>query len=67
MTRKLERELKRQFPNATIDVTGGNHYRLRLPSGKSVTFSGTPRSRGALRLVRADVRRQMKEGAQNAQ
>ena len=40
--RKLEHELKREFPVIEITVTGSNHYRLRLPNGRSVFCSATP-------------------------
>lgn len=60
--RKLLRELKREFPRATIETTGGNHYRITLPNGRAVIVSGTPSDRNTLRLARSDVRRQSKEG-----
>jgi len=60
MTRKLERELKREFPFTEIELTGGGHYRLRLPNGQIVIVASTPGHRSFMRNVRRDVRRQMR-------
>ena len=57
--RKLLRDLRREFPFATIETTNGNHYRITLPNGRTVIVAGTPRVRNTLRNARADVRRQM--------
>jgi hypothetical protein len=57
--RKIEHELKREFPFAVIDTTDGNHLRLRLPNGKFVTVSNTPGCVNFLHNVRRDVRRLM--------
>jgi len=57
--RKLERELRREFPFARVETTGSNHYRLRLPNGRTVIVSNTPGCREFLRHVRNDVRRKM--------
>jgi len=59
--RKLEHELKRAFPFATIEILRGSHYRIRLPNGRSVIVSATPSDRRFIMNVRADVRRQMQE------
>jgi hypothetical protein len=59
--RKLLRELKREFPFATIETTGGNHYRIILPNGRVVIVANTPSCRNYLRSTRADVRRQSKQ------
>jgi hypothetical protein len=58
--RKLLRELKREFPFATIETTGGSHYRILLPNGRAVIVANTPGCRNYLRNARADVRRQSK-------
>ena len=55
--RKLERDLRRAFPDARIEVTGKKHLRVVLPSGRSVVTSSTPKCPFALRKVLADVRR----------
>lgn len=57
--RKIEHELKREFPFATIETSNGNHYRLRLPNGHSVYTSSTPSDRRSMRNVRAEVRRRL--------
>jgi hypothetical protein len=57
--RKLERELKREFPDTEIEVTSGGHYRLRLPNGGFVVVASTPSCRRYLRNARRDVRRQL--------
>jgi hypothetical protein len=57
--RKLVRDLKKEFPSAKIEVTGGGHYRLRLPNGRAVIVAGTPSSRYFLCAARREVRRQM--------
>ena len=59
--RKILRELKREFPFATIETTGGSHYRIRLPNGGAVIVANTPGCRNYLRNARADVRRQSKK------
>ena len=59
--RKLLRELRREFPFATIETTGSNHYRVTLPSGRVVIVASTPSCRKYLRNARADVRRQMRK------
>jgi hypothetical protein len=64
MIRKLERDLKRTFPFATIETTGSNHYRVVLPNGHVVIVAGTPSCRRFMRNVITDVRRQLKEGTQ---
>jgi hypothetical protein len=55
--RKPEHELKRAFPFATIEISRGNHYRIRLPNGRSVIVSATPGDRRFMQHVRSDVRR----------
>lgn len=60
--RKLLRELKRTFPDATVRTTGSNHYAITLPNGRVVIVSNTPSSQNFMCDVIADVRRQMKEG-----
>jgi len=57
--RKIIRELRREFPAATVEVAAGNHYRLRLSNGRSVTVSATPGDRRFLQNVRSNVRREM--------
>jgi hypothetical protein len=56
---KIQRELKREFPFATVERTRGNHIRIRLPNGRSVITGSTPSCWLAMRKVRAEVRRQM--------
>jgi len=34
--KKLERELRRAFPQAVIERTGRSHFRLKLPNGATV-------------------------------
>ena len=56
--RKIIRELRKEFgPDVIIETTGRNHYRLLLPSGKSVVVSNTPSYPFYLRHVKRDVRR----------
>lgn len=44
--------------DATVDVTGGSHLRLRLPGGASVFAAGTPRNQWReAKNVRAQLRR----------
>lgn len=38
--RKIERELKREFPDARIEMTKGDHIRIVLANGKSVFTAG---------------------------
>jgi hypothetical protein len=58
--RKIERELRRAFPFAQIEITNRSHYRLRLPNGRSVFVASTPSCPFWLHNVRADVRRLIK-------
>ena len=60
MTREILHELKREFPDAEIRVTGSNHYRIVLANGRTVTVSGTPSDRNYLRIAISDARRQSK-------
>jgi hypothetical protein len=57
--RKIHRELKKSFPFAIIEITGGEHIRLRLPNGESVFCGSTPSDQRALMNLRATVRRKM--------
>jgi hypothetical protein len=59
--RKIEHELKREFPFAAIERTNGGHYRLRLPNGKFVFAPSTPGDRLSLQNTRSEVRRRMLE------
>ena len=59
MARKIVRELRREFPDAQIEITNGGHYRLRLPNKRVVIVAATPSCRRFLSQVRADVRRQL--------
>ena len=47
------RELQKSFPDAIVEVRGGNHHRLKLSTGRSVIVSATPGDRRAMRNVRA--------------
>jgi hypothetical protein len=60
--RKIERDLRKEFPFVKIEVTGGGHYRLCLPNGRVVIIAGTPSDRRFLRNARGEIRRQMKHG-----
>lgn len=62
--RKIERELRKAWPQAAIEPVGG-HYRLRLPNGRRVTTSGTPSHPNWINKVAADVRRAMRSGAED--
>jgi hypothetical protein len=55
--RKLERELARAFPFASIRRTAGGHLLIRLENGRSVIAAATPSDRRALRNIRAEIRR----------
>ena len=61
--RKLQRELRREFPFAEIETSNGNHFRILLPNGRSVYASSTPSCSSYLHNVRRDVQRQMKPRA----
>jgi hypothetical protein len=60
MTRKIVRELKREFPFAEIEITRGGHLRLRLPNGRIVIVASTPRRPLSVCHLRTVVRRQMR-------
>jgi hypothetical protein len=59
--RKIVRELRREFPGADLEPTGGGHYRLRLPNGRFVIVAASPSSRSFMKYVRATVKRVSKE------
>lgn len=59
--RKIERELRREFPGAVLEPTGSGHYRLRLPNGRFVIVAASPSSRRFMQNVRATVKRVSKE------
>jgi hypothetical protein len=63
--RKLLRELRREFPDATIKTTNGNHYRLVLPNGRTVIVSNSPGDSNFMRQAIADARRPSKKGEQH--
>ena len=56
--RKLLRELRREFPNARITTTRGNHYQVVLSNGRTVIVSNSPSCRNFLRQAIAEARRQ---------
>jgi hypothetical protein len=61
-TKKLERQLRSEFPYADIGHTGSGHFKITLPNGKVVTASATPSDEGhTLRNIRADVKRKMED------
>jgi hypothetical protein len=64
--RKIQRELTREFPFAVIEHTGGNHFRLTLPNGRSVFAPATPSDCRSLRNVRAEVRRALRVNEREA-
>lgn len=39
--RKLERELRREFPFAEVETARSGHLRLRLPNGRMVSTAST--------------------------
>jgi hypothetical protein len=59
MTRKIERELRKEFSFAEISITNHGHYRLRLPNGRIVIAASTPSCWRDMRNLRGEVRRQM--------
>ena len=63
--RKLLRELKRTFPDATIKTSGSNHYRITLPNSAVVIVSNSPSCRNFMRIAIADARRQLKKTDQH--
>jgi hypothetical protein len=62
---KALRELRRQFPDAEISITGTNHYRVRTVDNVTVIVSGTPSRSDFLFSAVADVRRQLKRRQQS--
>ena len=57
IVRKVERELRKAYPQARIETSGKNHLRLRFPGGNFVTVSNTPRCGYLLDNVRRDIQR----------
>ena len=62
--RKILRELKREFPDAEIRITGSNHYAVTLRNGRVVIVSGSPGDLNFMRYAVSDARRQMRKGEQ---
>jgi len=58
--KKIQRELRREFPGTRIETTRSSHLRLRLPNGATVITSSTPSCPFWLRHVRSDVRKKMR-------
>lgn len=54
---KRMRELRAEYPGSTVEITRGNHLRIRLASGRSVIASATPSDWRVLRKIRQTVRR----------
>ena len=61
MTRKIERELQRQFPDAEVTTTHGNHYRVCWPDGRVVIVSNSPGDQNFMRIAIGDARRQQRK------
>jgi len=57
--RKIEHELRKEFPFAVIEPMHGGHFRILLPNGRFVITASTPSCPFFLRNVRGDVRREM--------
>jgi hypothetical protein len=55
--RKIERELRREFPGAQIDTTGSNHYRIVLSNGRKLIVSNSPSDRRWESNMRREARR----------
>lgn len=56
-TKRILRELRREYPEAVQDFTGGGHIRLRFPDGAQVTCSASPSCPHFMNHVRQNVRR----------
>ncbi len=59
------RKLLAEFPGAIARKTGGNHWKINLPTGAVVIASNTPSDRRALAEIRSDLRRAARRNGQN--
>lgn len=57
-SRKIERELKREFPDCKFELTRKSHIRMILPNGRFVITSGSPSDVRAIRNIRTTIRRE---------
>ena len=57
--RKIEREIRREFSDASVEFTNGGHIRLRLVNGETVITGSTPSDWRTMRKLRSEVRRAM--------
>lgn len=58
-TKKIQRELKREFPFIQLSPSGGGHIRILLPNGRSVFMAASPSCPHFMKHVRADIRRKL--------
>jgi hypothetical protein len=56
-TQQIRRMLRDEYPEATIDMTGSGHIRLRFPDGAVVIVSSSPSKNYFMKHVHADVKR----------
>ncbi len=55
--KKIVRELRKEFPEASIEVTRGGHIRIRFVGRTPVFTAATPGDWRSMYNVRAEVRR----------
>jgi hypothetical protein len=61
MPTKWLRQLRHEFGPLGVEVRhGSKHLRLELPTGQTLTVASTPSDCGAIRRVRADVKRALR-------
>jgi len=56
-TRKIQRMLQAEYPDAEIGVTNSGHIRLRFPDGVVAYASTTPSDLNFFKQLRRDIRR----------
>jgi len=54
--KKRMRELRAEYPGTKLELTGGGHIRMRLPSGKFIIVSATPSDHRVRHKIRNTVR-----------
>jgi len=54
--KKRMRELRAEYPGAKLEITGGSHIRMRMPSGKFIIVSSTPSDHRVRHKIRKSIR-----------
>lgn len=65
-TKRVQRMLRAEWPEAELSFTGGGHLRLRFPDGAVVYTASSPSRIHFMTFVRMDVRKARERSKQLA-